>query len=267
MDTVLNIGTRALLAMQGSINTVSHNITNANTPGYSRQEAQLSTAGGQFSGAGFFGHGVDLTMVRRQYDQFLTNAVQATTAASSSDAARASGLQALDKLFADAQQGLGASLDAVFAAAGDLANRPADPSSRQAFLARATQFADRVTAVGGQIQTLVRSADGKLALDAKQVNDRLTELKQLNQQIATVGQAGQPPNDLLDQRDAALQSLNGLLAVNAVRQDDGTMAVFTTSGAALLVGTQQGRLDAVPDGSDPSLHALRLTVGSTTQFL
>jgi flagellar hook-associated protein 1 FlgK len=267
MGSILTIGSRALLAMQGSINTVSHNIANANTAGYSRQEVQLSTAGGQFTGAGFFGRGVDMTTVRRQYDQFLTAAVQSSTAVSAADAARASGLQALDSLFADSELGLGAALDSFFAAAGDLANRPADLSTRQAFLARARQFSDRVTSVGGQIQSLVQSADGKLGLDANQVNNRLTEIRQLNQQIANVGQAGQPPNDLLDQRDAALQALNGLMAVRTVQQDDGTLAVFTTSGAALLVGNQQARLDAVPDGNDPSLHALRLTIANTTQYL
>jgi flagellar hook-associated protein 1 FlgK len=57
------------------------------------------------------------------------------------------------------------------------------------------------------------------------------------------------------------------MAVHTVQQDDGTLAVFTTSGAALLVGTQQARLDAVPDGNDPSLHALRLTIANTTQYL
>jgi flagellar hook-associated protein 1 FlgK len=264
--SILNIGTRALLAMQGSINTVSHNIANANTAGYSRQEVQLSTAGGQFTGAGFFGSGVNMTSVQRQYDQFLTNAVQTSTATSSSDAARASGLQALDSLFSDSELGLGAGLDAVFAAAGDLANRPADPSTRQAFVARASQFASRVTSVGSQIQQLVQAADGKLALDATQVNNRLTEIRQLNQQIANAP-TGQSPNDLLDQRDAAVQELNGLMAVQTVRQDDGSVAVFTSSGAALLVGNQQSKLDSVPDANDPSLHALRLTVGTTTQVL
>ncbi|MGZ5846109.1 MAG: flagellar hook-associated protein FlgK [Ramlibacter sp.] len=266
-DTLLSIGSRALVAAQGAINTVSHNITNANTPGYSRQEAQLVTAGGLYTGAGFFGSGVQLATVRRQYDQFLTTAVQSATATSAADSTRADGLKSRDAVFGDSELGLGASLDAFFAAAGDLANRPADLSARQVFLARAQQLAARVDSVGTQVQQLAQSADNKLSLDATQVNTQLTTIHKLNDQIARWQGTGQPPNDLLDQRDSALQQLNGLLGVTAVAQDDGSISLFTTSGAALLVGSQQATLDAVADANDPSVHALRLTVGSTSQVL
>src|SRR4051812_27665190 len=133
-DSLLSLGSRALVATQAAITTVSHNITNANTAGYSRQEAQLATAGAQFSGAGFFGKGVQLETVQRQYDAFLTGALQTATATSSADATRANGLQALDQIFGVSELGIGAGLDSFFAAAGDLANRPADLSSRQVFL-------------------------------------------------------------------------------------------------------------------------------------
>ena len=60
-----SLGVRALAASYAQLHTTGHNISNANTPGYSRQEAQLQTAGGQFTGAGFFGRGVDVTTVAR----------------------------------------------------------------------------------------------------------------------------------------------------------------------------------------------------------
>jgi flagellar hook-associated protein 1 FlgK len=265
--SLLNIGSSSLAAAQGALSTISHNIANANTPGYSRQEAVLSTAGGLYTGSGFFGRGVDLTTVRRQYDQFLTTAVQSASAVSAADAARASGLGGLDATFANNELGIGASVDALFAAAGDLANRPSDLSARQAFLARAGQLAERVVGVGQQLVELGRAADGRLVQDAGQVNQRLTEIHQLNGQIAQAHASGQPPNDLLDQRDAALQALNGLLTVHTVAQDDGTLSLFTASGAPLLVGNQQARLDAAPDPADPSRSALRLTVGTVAQWL
>ena len=265
--SLLNIGSSSLAAAQGALTTVSHNIANVNTPGYSRQEAVLSTASGLYTGAGFFGRGVDLTTVRRQYDQFLTGAVQSAAALSAADSTRATGLEALDGIFSDSAQGIGASVDALFGAAGDLANRPSDLSVRQTFLARAGQLSQRIVGVGQQLADLTRAADGRLVQDASQVNVRLTDIRKLNEQIAQAQVTGQPPNDLLDQRDAALQALNGLLAVHAVAQDDGTLSLFTASGAALLVGNQQARLDAAPDPADPSRSALRLTVGTTSQWL
>lgn len=265
--SLLNIGSRALSAAQGSLATVSHNIANVNTAGYSRQEAQLSTAGAQYTGSGFFGRGVDLTTVRRHYDQFLTAAVQAAGSTSAADAARASGLQALDKLFADGELGIGAALDQFFAAAGDLANRPADLSARQVFVAGASALAQRIAAVGAQIEGFAREADGRLVQQAAQVNTRLDEIAKLNEKIVLAQGLGQPPNDLLDQRDAALQSLGALMSVRTVTQDDGSLALFTPEGAPLLVGQQQSKLVAATDPNDPSRHALRLDVGTTSQWL
>ncbi len=266
-SSLLNIGSRALSAAQGSLTTISHNIANANTVGYSRQEAVLSTAGGQYTGSGFFGNGVDLTTVQRQYDQFLTSAVQTAGSVSGADAARASGLQALDTVFADNTQGIGASLDSLFSAAGDLANRPADLSARQVVIARADSLAQRVGSVGGQIADLISEANGRLAQDASQVNTKLSAIARLNAQIVLAQGQGQPPNDLLDQRDTAVQALGALLSVKTVAQTDGSLSLFTTEGAPLLVGQQQATLTGAPDPDDPSRTALKLTSGNTTQWL
>ncbi len=266
-SSLLSIGSRALNVAQGALSTVSHNIANANTDGYSRQDAVLSTAGGRFTGAGFFGQGVQISTVRRNYDQFLTGSVQAATATSAADAARATGLQSLDAVFGDPELGIGASLDAFYAAAGDLANRPADTATRQVFLGRAQQLAQRTSTVGAQLQELVAQADSKLKFDVVQVNTRLDEVHKLNDQIARLKGTGQPPNDLLDQRDAAITALNGLLAVRTVEQDDGSLAVFAAAGAPLLVGAQQSVLAAVPDPSVPARTAIQLKVGGSTQWM
>jgi flagellar hook-associated protein 1 FlgK len=266
-SSLLSIGSRALNVAQGALSTVSHNIANANTEGYSRQDAVLATAGGRFTGAGFFGQGVQISTVRRNYDQFLTGSVQQATATSAADQARSTGLQALDAVFGDPALGIGASLDSFYAAAGDLANRPADTATRQVFLARAQQLAQRSATVGGQLQELVAQADSKLKFDVVQVNTRLDEVHRLNDQIARLKGTGQPPNDLLDQRDAAITALNELMAVRTVEQDDGSLAVFAAAGAPLLVGAQQSVLAAVPDPSDPARTAVRLTVGGTSQWM
>lgn len=266
-NALLNIGSRALAAAQGSLATVSHNIANVNTGGYSRQQAQLATAGSQYTGAGFFGRGVDITTVRRQYDQFLTAAVQSAGSASAADAARARALEALDGLFADAEQGIGASLDAFFSAAGDLASRPADLSARQVFVARADQLAQRITGIGRQVVALRAEADSRLAPEAVQVDNRLAEIARLNAQVVLAQGSGQVANDLLDQRDAAVQALGALLAVQVVQQDDGALDLFTAGGATLLVGQQRATLEAVPDPDDASKHGLRLTLGSVSQWL
>ena len=265
--SLLSIGSSALGAAQGSLATVSHNIANANTPGYSRQQAVLETAGGQFTGSGFFGQGVNIDTVRRNYDAYLTRAAQSAASTSEADSTRAQGLQALDTLFGDSENGLGAATDALFASAGDLASRPADMSARQTFIARASQLAARITSVGSDLVSQQHDADASIAGAANDANSSIATIQRLNVQIAQSEAAGQTPNDLLDQRDSALQSLNAQLTVHTVTEKDGSISLFTVTGAPLLVGGQAAKLQAVPDPTDGSHVALNLVVGGSSQPL
>ncbi len=266
-SSLLNIGSRSLAAAQGSLGTIAHNIANANTPGYSRQEAVLQTAGGMYTGAGFFGRGVEMTTVRRQYDQFLAASVQTGASRAAFDAARAGALDGLDAVFADPELGIGAAVDAMFAAAGDVANRPGELAARQAFLSRTSQLAQRISTVGAQLKSLGQEANARIGGSAGLINKQLGEIRTLNERIAQAQVSGQPPNDLLDQRDAALQVLNGLLPVNSVAAADGSLSLFTASGAALLVGNQQATLTAIPDPADTTRTALQLSRGGVAQVL
>lgn len=267
MSSLLSIGASGLAAAQGTLGTIGHNIANVNTPGYSRQQTVLASTSGNVTGAGFFGRGVDITTVRRQYDQFLGTAIQLNASRAASDASRADALAGLDSVFADGRLGVGAAADALFAAAGDLANRPGDTTARQAFLARADQLAQRVGAVGTQLAELGQLAESRIAQAATDVNARLSEIKALNVQIFQAQASGHTPNDLLDQRDVALQALNGLMSVSSVAAADGTVNLFTATGAALLVGSQQAQLKAVPDPADGARSALQLVQGPSAQWL
>ena len=72
MSGLLSLGTRAMFLNYAALQTTGANISNANTAGYSRQEVQVSTAGGQYTGAGFFGKGAQIDTVSRSSDAFLT---------------------------------------------------------------------------------------------------------------------------------------------------------------------------------------------------
>ncbi|PJC19530.1 MAG: flagellar hook-associated protein FlgK, partial [Comamonadaceae bacterium CG_4_9_14_0_8_um_filter_60_18] len=69
--SILNVGTRALMANQVVLQTTGNNIANVNTPGYSRQSAVLQTVEGQFTGGGYIGRGVDVATIQRSYSDFL----------------------------------------------------------------------------------------------------------------------------------------------------------------------------------------------------
>ena len=99
MAGLLSIGARAVTANYLALNTVSHNIANANTEGYSLQNVSFESAGGQYSGVGFIGSGVDIGTIQRAHDEYLTREATMTASIASSDASRYEQLnQALHKL-------------------------------------------------------------------------------------------------------------------------------------------------------------------------
>ena len=98
-SALMSIGTRAMTASYAALQTTGNNIANANTVGYSRQQVELATAGGQYTGMGFFGRGVDVTTVSRAHDAFLVREAQLTQAIASADQERLAQLEQLERVF------------------------------------------------------------------------------------------------------------------------------------------------------------------------
>src|SRR4051812_31082719 len=153
-SALMSIGMRAMFANYSSMQTTGHNIANAQTPGYSRQTVDLATSGGQFTGAGFFGKGVDVVGVQRATDRFLTMQAQAASSMASMDDAHASNLKQLEAVFPSGDTGMGAAMGAFLNAFVDLGNSPGDSSARQVILADASEVADRFASAGQQIDML-----------------------------------------------------------------------------------------------------------------
>ncbi|MCL4185908.1 MAG: flagellar hook-associated protein FlgK, partial [Burkholderiaceae bacterium] len=263
MSALLSIGQSALLAAYAQLRTTGHNIANANTPGYTRQETVLASAGGQHTGAGFFGQGVDIVTVQRRYDGFLAAELSSSTALAAADSARAEQLGRLDNLLADTDNGIGVAIDELNAALADLVNRPGDASARQIVLARADALALRMRTVDAQLQQLGQDSSERIGYAATSASDLLGRIASLNGRIAASAGAGQQPNDLLDERDRLLLDLNGYLKATAYTQADGTVSVFAAGGEALVVGNRAATLRAEPDPLDASRQRVVIALGAT----
>lgn len=264
MSGLLGIGQSALMAAYAQLQTSGHNIANANTPGYTRQEAVLASAGGQYSGGGFMGLGVSQVTVQRRYDQFLAAELTASAAASAADSARAAELGRLDRLLADTDNGIGVAIDDLNAALADVVNRPFDASARQAVLARADTLAQRLQGTDRQLRQLADDADARIAQDTTTVSGLLERIARFNERIGqSPGGAAQAPNDLLDQRDAALLELNGYLKTTVWTQPDGSVSVFAAGGEALVVGNRAASLQAEADPADPAQQRVVMSMGAT----
>lgn len=251
-SALMALGMRAMTANYAALQATGNNIANVNTVGYSRQSVELETAGGQFTGAGFFGKGVNISTIVRAHDEFLTREAAATRSVAAADAARSSQLQQLEKVFAIGESGLGYAAQQLYSAFVDVANRPQDASARQVVLARAGELAARLRSAGEQIDTIQAGVTQEIKANVSSINMLSSRIAELNNKIAMVKGSGHAPNDLLDQRDQAVNELSQFLQISTIAADDGTLSVFIGGGQKLVLGSQTTPLVAVPDQFDPS---------------
>ena len=264
---LFSLGTRAMAASYAALQTTGNNIANANTRGYSRQQVELATSGGQFTGAGFFGKGVDVRTVSRAHDLFLTREAALTQSIAEADGARLSQLQQLEKLFGLGESGLGHLARQLIDAFVDVASRPQDSAARQVALSRAEDTAARFRATGEQIDALQAGVTQDLKISIKAVNALAQTVATLNRQIAAAKATGHEPNDLLDQRDRAVAEIGQYIQVTTVEADDGSQSLFIGGGQRLVLGGEASPLTAVTDPFDATKIRIGLRDGGQDRLL
>ncbi|HSM22760.1 MAG TPA: flagellar hook-associated protein FlgK, partial [Rubrivivax sp.] len=264
---LMSMGIKAMAANYAALQTTSHNIANANVAGFSRQQVELATAQGQFSGAGFFGQGVNVVAVTRAHDEFLTREAAGARALAGMDAARLAQLQRLEAVFRPGETGLGHAADAFLNSMVDLVSRPADGAVRQVVLARAGDLAARYAEAGAALDDLQAGVGAELNATVAQVNALARGIADTNQRITALRGLGQPANDLLDQREQLVSELSQLVKTSRIEADDGSMAVFIGGGQSLVLGAEAARLKVVPDPADPSRAALAVDDGGALRAL
>ena len=261
---LMNIGTRAMFANYSMLQTTGNNIANANTPGYSRQYAELATAGGQLTGSGFFGKGVDVATVTRAHNEFLTREVATTGAIAAGDATRAAQLKQLENVFDTGEAGIGYAAGQFLNAFADVASKPQDSSARQVALSRADELAARFRTAGDEINTLQSGATLALKTSAKQVSDLAAKVAAINEKIVNSVGSGHQPNDLLDQRDQLVRDISQHMQVTTIAADDGSLNLFIGGGQKLVLGNQASQVVTTADEFDPTRVQLALKEGATT---
>ena len=264
---LMSLGIKAMAASYAGLQTTSHNIANANVAGYSRQQAELSTAQGQFTGGGYFGRGVDVTTVTRSHSDFLTREAASARSLSSMDAARMQQLQRLENVFKPGEAGLGAATSNFMDAMVDLSSRPADMATRQVALARAGDLAARFTEAGTALDDVQAGVHAELRTAVSEVNSLAKSIAAVNQRIADSRGLGQPANDLLDERDRLISRLSTHMQVTRMEAEDGTMAIFVDGGQRLVLGTHAATLKVLQDESDPSRAAVGMVEGGVQRRL
>lgn len=248
MAEMLSTAVSALRAFRRQLDVTSHNIANASTPGYSRQRVDMTTREPQLMGNGYVGSGVQVTGIARYYDDLLSMQLRDSTSAYSRLEIYSSKAAVLNNLFADSSTGLSASLQRFLNAVQGVANEPSSSAARQVMLSEAQSLTQRLQTYDARLNELDAEINARLKGEVADISAAAENIAQLNEKIAAaLATTGQPPNDLLDERDRQLSVLSQHVKVSVVKQDDGAWNVFIGNGQSLVLGNQAARLVTYED--------------------
>ena len=266
-SNILNIGKSALAAAQAGISVTGHNIANASTPGYSRQTLVQSSALAQNYGYGYVGQGTQVDTVKRVYNELLATQVNHAQASSSELTTYAAQMQQIDNLLANSAGGLSPALQDFFNSIQTLTGDAGDASARQAMLSAGQALENRFRGLDTQLQNLRHGVNSQLTASVSLINGYSQEIARLNDAIGkAVGADGQPPNDLMDQRDQLVAELSKQVKTSVVKQDGGQYNVFIGTGLPDVVGSPAYKLATLNSPTDgarleaPEVHHVESTI-------
>lgn len=265
MADLFQVGLSGLRAAQTHLSVTGQNITNVNTPGYSRQTALQATMPANFSGAGYIGNGAKILDVQRIYNQFLTDQVRNTTSAAAANQAYNGQIEQLNGMLSSSASGITKGMQGYFDALQTAIEDPASLPARQLFLSETQGLAGRFNSVHEQLSTQNRFLNEQMGVVAGQVNRLAQAVAGYNDAISIAAANGAAPNDLLDARDEAVRQLSAHVGVAVVKQDDHSISLFIGSGQPLVVGNAASQLNTTPGRDDPSRMSIQLVSGGSAQ--
>ncbi len=266
MPGLLDTAVTGLRVSQSALRTAGHNIANANTAGFSRQNIEVQTNIPSFSGSGYIGNGASVVSVQRTANEFVTNQLRVDTSLSHSQTTFSDNIRQLDTLLSDPSSGLSSALDTFFATIQNGADDPTSIPARQLIISEADNLAARFHTIYESFETMNESVNQKMQVAVSQINALASNIANLNVSIASAsGASDNPPNDLLDQRDEALRELSELVSIQTYTQGD-QLNVIVGGGQSLVVGAVARELTLIPGELDPTQKdvAYRDSQGSQT---
>ncbi|HZE42939.1 MAG TPA: flagellar hook-associated protein FlgK [Steroidobacteraceae bacterium] len=261
MSDVFGISVSALQAFQNAINVTSNNVANASTPGYDRETVNLTEAVPQSNGAATIGAGVVVSGINRAFSQAAANQLNTSQSSLGQLNALQNYSNQIDNLFGTTLGGLSTALQSFYSAFSDVANNPTSTASRQALIGQAQSVASSFQNASGELNSLNTDVNSRITADVTQINSIAKAISALNGQIVTgtAQDGGQPPNELLDQRDQLVSNLSQLVGISTTTDPNGALNVFVGNGQPLVLQGQTTALTTVAN----QFNATQLEISNT----
>jgi len=254
MTDLVAVAGNAVAAYQRALGTVSNNIANVATVGYSRQEISLEANPVSKVGNVFLGTGVNVAGVKRQYDAFTEANLRNSNSDLASQGPMVNYANRVIDVMGGATTGLTTALDQFFNSARDLSTNPASTVLRSSFVRDAQGLTSRFGELSSQLDMVQTETDQAIQSNVSNMNTICSALANVNKQLTKVQtEAAQPP-DLLDQRDKLLKDLSSYAHVNASFTANGTVTVSLGSSInqdVVVSGNTSKLLSATSDPQFP----------------
>ena len=244
----LSTGLKALLASQASLQTIGHNISNANTPGYSRQRLDIGASRALLQRGRLIGSGVTSGQVTRATDSLLL--VRTTTQVASLNRLQASlgGMTEVEALLGEPGGfGIGDGMTAFFGAASELSTSTEDLVLRTGLLQQASAMTTQFNQLSSTMSSIRFDNANQVAIQVKQVNSIAAQIVTLNREISQTEATGIPANDLRDSREEKMRELSTFVDMEFYEDDNGVVRI-TTGGRLLVGGTKSFEMSSVTQG-------------------
>lgn len=209
----LNIGYSGLSASQVGINTTSHNISNAETDGYTRQRVVQSAATPVSDFSGQVGNGVEVTDIKRVFDNFVFDRYTSLYADKEYNQFKKDTLEQLSTQFPEIDQvGIKADLAEYYNMWQSFADNPENDSIKLALSKQTQTLSEHIKYTQDQVTTLQKELNSQLLSNVNEVNSLGQKLADLNKAIDTAEAGGEySANDLRDKRNVIERDLARLI--------------------------------------------------------
>lgn len=250
----LEMARQALNIQQSALYTTGHNISNANTPGYTRQRVNMEAMPGYPPGSrnspvmpGQVGSGVTAGSIQRIRNQFLDTQFRSGNASVGYWSERADALGRMENLLNEqSKSGLSGVMDEFWGALQDLGTNPTDYGAKSVVLSRGRNLAETFNYISSSMKTVRSDLKQQAEHSIDSANRMIDQLQELNDQIRKLETHGYSANDLYDKRDAILDELSGIVNIEVTydtshapagnKNADGvaTVAIVDNDGNALV---------------------------------
>ena len=231
MSDLLSISGNAVMAYQHALGTVSNNIANVATDGYSRQDVSLLSSTPARLGNAYIGTGVVFDRVQRQYSAFAEANLRNSNSDLQSQGPMVTYANRVIDVMAGDTMSLVSALDQFFSSARSLSSNPASTVLRGAFLRDAQGLTSRFGELSTQLDLVDTETQQAVESSVGEINTLAQQLAQVNKQLGKTISLDRQPAELLDQRDLLLRKLSEFSRLNTSFKANGE--VLVSLGASL----------------------------------